>query len=67
MSKIYHHLQETIRSLLSKVVISICANIWSKPGMKASFLSVTAHLVFTDNGSNMVAVFKAKNIEDGIA
>ena len=48
MSKIYHHLQETIRLLLSKAVISLCANILSKPGLTASFLSVTAHFFTPD-------------------
>ena len=43
-SKIYNHLHETIRFLLIKaVVISICADILSKPGMTLSFLDVTAH------------------------
>ena len=37
-SKIYNHLHETIRFLLIKaVVISICADILSKPGMTLSF------------------------------
>ena len=36
--------QETIQSLLSKaLIISICADIWSKPGMTALLLCVTAH------------------------
>ena len=49
ISKIYNHLQETIRSLLSKAIInSICADILSKPGMTASFLGVTAHFFTPD-------------------
>ena len=43
------HLLETILSLLSKaVIISISADIWSKPGMTASFLGVTAHFFTPD-------------------
>ena len=38
ISKICNHLQETIQSLSKAVIISICADIWSKPGMTASFL-----------------------------
>ena len=47
---IYNHLREIIQSLLSKaVIISICADIWSKPGMTASFLGVTAHFFTPDS------------------
>ena len=50
VSKIYIHLRETIRSLLSKaIIISICADIWSTPGMTASFLGVTAHFFTSDS------------------
>ena len=45
ISNIYNHLQETIQSLLSKAVIISSVDIWSKLGMTASFLGVTAHLI----------------------
>ena len=45
----YNYLLETIQSLLSKaVIISICADIWSKQGM-TSFLDVTAHFFTPDS------------------
>ena len=31
------------------IIISICADIWSKPGMTASFLGVTAHFFTPDS------------------
>ena len=56
-SKIYNHLHETIRLLLIKaVVISICADIWSKPGMTLSFLDVTAHF-FTPESNKRHSIY----------
>ena len=51
----------TIRSLLSKaVIISICADIWSKPVM-TSFLDVTAHF-FTRKSNKRHSYLHSTNI-----
>lgn len=47
IDKEFIHLKDKILSLFSNAVkISMCADIWSKPGMTASFLGVTAHFFY---------------------
>lgn len=108
---VFSKLKVNISSVLGNAQkVTLCADIWSKPGLTASFLGITAHCfthhdqkrhnitlavrrfpsphtgdrvaelfhriieqwkisrrkvfrVLTDNGSNMVAAFKAKHIE----
>ena len=49
VEKVYVGLKERIRSTLERARrISICADIWSKPGTTTSFLGVTAHY-YTSN------------------
>lgn len=52
ITKTYSHLKAKIRSSLEKAeFVSICADIWSKPGMTASFLGVTAHFFVPDSNT----------------
>ena len=52
IDKVYQQLKERIKSVLDdSSSISLCADIWSKPGMTASFLGITAHC-FTLNTDN---------------
>uniref|UniRef100_A0A1X7UUV6 HAT C-terminal dimerisation domain-containing protein n=1 Tax=Amphimedon queenslandica TaxID=400682 RepID=A0A1X7UUV6_AMPQE len=51
IDKVCSQLKENIQAKLNNAVaISLCADIWSKPGMSASFLGVTAHF-FTLNSN----------------
>jgi hypothetical protein len=58
ISKIYSHLNEKIQCLLEEALtISICADIWSKPGMTASYLGVTAHFfTFSSNRRHSICI-----------
>lgn len=50
ISKIYSHLKEKIQCLLKEALtISICADIWSKPGMTASFLGHSICIALQDS------------------
>ena len=67
ISKIYNHLQARIQSLSESVIIS--ADIWSKPGVTASFPGVTAHFFTPDSNkrhSICIALTRFPSPEDSI-
>ena len=49
-------------SLSGATKISICADIWSKPGMTASFLGITAHYFSTNDNQRHIVTLAVHNL-----
>ena len=63
VEKVYQNTQAKISEGLSGATkISICADIWSKPGMTASFLGITAHYFSTNDNQRHTVTLAVRNL-----
>ena len=63
IEKIYQNSKAKVsESLGGATKISICADIWSKPGMTASFLGITAHYFSSNDNQRHTVTLAVRNL-----